>query len=798
MEFRDFNVEILGTRDGRFDVRISSRASGELQTDVVLPRSVDALLGVIGTTASTARSATERAFTPETAKDPASAAADVGQALFDMLFAAPETSRALAECMTEAKMGQAGVRLKLTLNTRDAGVADLSRLPWELLHDDSKYKHFGLRPDFPIVRYLEVPKPFEAGRYAPPLRVLAVSANPRHDLALDRERDNLQAALAGNSDIELTCLDQVTIQGLAAELSRARGDGRSVHVVHFMGHGDFHHGRGVLLLHRDGGGEDVVDAEAFATALQAAGDVRLVFLNACNTAQSDASGAADPFSGVAASLVFEGVPAVVAMQRPVPDQAAVVLAKHFYAAIAKGWPVDAALSEGRRQMFFAGPAALDWAIPVLFMRSPDGVLFAAAPTATVAPVSVPVPAPPRPEPTVAAPVATLLAAPRSSRLSWPVIGGALAAVIALAGLGVYLFTAAPTPASMQFLALDRASIATGETLTAHVRLADRNGTPITGRALAAHAPEWTPSVPGLVTITAAPSGADSLDFAATITANRPTPPGTTLTITATLKEPALTDARSLAVTLSEAEKDRFRDAYRAAVRQFESATVDDATVVGAFKALQASSAWLLPFVDAIDDLNDAEKRGARGLAASVTQIEGAAAAVTRAQALEPSAATTPERVAAWDDAALLVDVARPVSPAAAAVRKAQAELRAAAATTPSVVRLATCDASGFRNGVCGQPSTRGAAGAPVYLQVVWRTPPGMRGSDRLRFLWGPVAADGAFTAATTLTMDEFFPAREADRNWWGMVTAGAAGAYELRVMAERQGTFLWRTKVTVQ
>ena len=440
MRFRDFNIEILALRDGRFDLRVVSQASGELQTSIALSRTVDELLAAAEQLHTNVRSAAAaRAFTPDqpdAPPPPMPASSRLGQELFDLLFSPPEVSRALAECMTDARNNKAGVRLKFTLNTRDAGVADLARLPWELLHDETEYKYFALRPESPIVRYLEVPKPFEVTPFAPPLRILVVSANPRQDLALDQERAHLKTALDANDEIELEFVDKATIQSIAGALTSARMAGRDIHAVHFMGHGDFRNGRGVLLLHNQAGGEDLVDAEAFATALQAGGAVRLVFLNACNTAQSAAQSASGPFAGVASSLVFEGIPAVVAMQRPVPDDAAVVLAKHFYACIAKGWAVDAALSEGRLQMYYARPDHLDWGIPVLFMRAPDGLLFDVAPVvvpvAPVAPTPTPVPTPvPVPMPMPVAPQ------PAPSRLKGVLLGVGLT-VAALVALAVFI------------------------------------------------------------------------------------------------------------------------------------------------------------------------------------------------------------------------------------------------------------------------------------------------------------------------------------------------------------------------
>lgn len=445
-QFKDFSVEILAKRGDVFDIRVVSAASGELQTTIALPRSVDDLLRELqsGGAGAFARSSGTREFTPTSSSGGSAAATpaggtspstSIGQDLFDLLFSSPEVTRALAECMTDAKNADAGVRLKLTMNTRDAAVADLARLPWELMHDETKYKYFALRPDSPVVRYLEVPKPFAVRALKPPLRILVVAANPRRDLALGQERSNLEAALGQLRDIELTFIDDATIQSIATAISEASRQRRGFHVLHYMGHGDFRDGRGVLLLHKEGGGEDAVDAEAFNTVLQAAEDLRLVFLNACNTAQSGGDGAHHPFAGVATALVFEGVPAVVAMQRPVPDAAAIVLAKNFYPYIAKGWPVDAAVSEGRRQMFFASRDSLDWAIPVLFMRSPNGVLFDVAddpPQAGAAPVSMAATLSPTPQPVAApAPVEMRPTPPVSkppSRIKMMLSGAALVVV----------------------------------------------------------------------------------------------------------------------------------------------------------------------------------------------------------------------------------------------------------------------------------------------------------------------------------------------------------------------------------
>jgi hypothetical protein len=52
--------------------------------------------------------------------------------------------------------------------------------------------------------------------------------------------------------------------------------------------------------------------------------------------------------------VQQGVPAVIAMQFEITDEAAITFAEEFYSATADGYPVDAALAAARKAIFAAG------------------------------------------------------------------------------------------------------------------------------------------------------------------------------------------------------------------------------------------------------------------------------------------------------------------------------------------------------------------------------------------------------------------------------------------------------------
>ncbi len=94
----------------------------------------------------------------------------------------------------------------------------------------------------------------------------------------------------------------------------------------------------------------------------------LVVLNARHTARSGSS-EGDPYGGVAAALVRSGMPAVVAMQRPISDGAAIAFSAAFYRQLAAGAGLETALTEGRQAIHTLSPAGDEWAIPVLFGRA---------------------------------------------------------------------------------------------------------------------------------------------------------------------------------------------------------------------------------------------------------------------------------------------------------------------------------------------------------------------------------------------------------------------------------------------
>src|SRR5262249_52094338 len=116
-----------------------------------------------------------------------------------------------------------------------------------------------------------------------------------------------------------------------------------------------------------------------------------------------------PFVGVSAALVERGISAVIGMQFEITDSAATVFSGEFYAALVDGLPVDSALTEARRAVFFQ-PNWSEWATPVLFMRVSDGRLFDVRPPTSIpkAAPAPPHPTPPGPKPVLRLPGTTFL------------------------------------------------------------------------------------------------------------------------------------------------------------------------------------------------------------------------------------------------------------------------------------------------------------------------------------------------------------------------------------------------------
>ena len=359
--YLDFDLRFRKERSG-YRVEIIQSPGGHAEHRFKLPFSemeLENYMLKIGRRHSGVRSATS----PET-----KAARDFGTKLFDTVFQ-DEVQACFSRSLEEAKRRNSGLRLRLHLEQ----TPELADLPWEYLYHSQPRQFLALSAETPVVRYLDLPQERQPLAVVPPLRALVMISNPSDYEPLDVEREwqNLRSAvkdLEARGLLVVERLERATLEQLQRQLRKA-----DYHIFHFVGHGGFDPNtqEGVLVLEDDAGRGRMVSGSDVGVYLRDEPTLRLVLLNACEGGRCARN---DAFAGAAQSLVLKNIPAVIAMQFEVSDDAAIVLAGGFYSALADGYAVDAALAEARKAVFARGNA-IEWGTPVLYLRAPDGRIF---------------------------------------------------------------------------------------------------------------------------------------------------------------------------------------------------------------------------------------------------------------------------------------------------------------------------------------------------------------------------------------------------------------------------------------
>lgn len=358
------NFDLLVERaEGGFRARVLNSPVGQAGHLFAAPFSPQELLNLF---AQFGRTSTDVRRNPREASD---MARTFGRRLFDAVFA-EDVRIAYVSSAQIAARENAGLRIRLRLND----VPELANVPWELLHDGQDF--VALSNQRALVRYLELPQAIKPLPVNPPLRALVVLSSPRDYPSLDvaREWQLLNDALAdvvSTGLFEIEPLENATLSDLQQQLRQ-----NEYHILHFSGHGEFNaaasmDAQAALVFQDESGSGERVDALALGRLLRDHASLRLVILNACESAQASTHNA---FTGVAQTLMRQGVPATVAMQFPITDAAAQEFGKTLYGALADRYSIDAALGETRKALATQS-FGLEWATPVLFSRVEDGNLF---------------------------------------------------------------------------------------------------------------------------------------------------------------------------------------------------------------------------------------------------------------------------------------------------------------------------------------------------------------------------------------------------------------------------------------
>jgi len=263
--------------------------------------------------------------------------------------------------------GKKGLRVRIHVSLDSS--PELSQIPWEYCEGDRTY--LALDETTPVVRYIATDRPPAPIAVPETVRILLVIASPSDLAPLDvkAEEERIQQALAplkATGLVDVKVVFQTTRRKLFDNFNSF-----DPHILHFIGHGELNNkGEGALILENEAGKSESVDAKKMLVLLQNS-NVKLVILNACETA---ASGEGKAFMGVAPRLVWAGIPAVIAMQFAIPDLVAITFTQDLYNALAQGKPLDMAMTAARKGAYFVNDEIF-WAIPVLFMRAPDGVIW---------------------------------------------------------------------------------------------------------------------------------------------------------------------------------------------------------------------------------------------------------------------------------------------------------------------------------------------------------------------------------------------------------------------------------------
>ncbi|MGH7496079.1 MAG: CHAT domain-containing protein [bacterium] len=361
MKYLDFDL-LLERSNNRYKARVLNSPAGQAEGDFDVPLSeieIENFLLKIGRPLRKVR----RVEAPEM-----EAAKNFGGRLFEAVFT-NEVRACFRSSLDEAEHQGMGLRLRL----RMTNAPELTDLPWEYLYNPSLNRFFSLAKETPIVRYLELSERVRPIEVIPPLHVLVMISSPHDYPKLDVEREWIRlkevlAPLEQQGLVTLERQDRATLSMLQRLLRQ-----KEYHVFHFIGHGGFDKQSqdGVLLLEDEHERGRAVSGQYLGTLLHNHHPLRLAILNACEGGRTSRT---DPFAGTAQSLVQQGIPAVIAMQFEISDEAAITFAQEFYTALTDNYPVDAALVEARMAIYAHGNS-VEWGTPVLYMRSSYGQIF---------------------------------------------------------------------------------------------------------------------------------------------------------------------------------------------------------------------------------------------------------------------------------------------------------------------------------------------------------------------------------------------------------------------------------------
>ena len=261
--------------------------------------------------------------------------------------------------------------LSLCLRISPDAAEELEMLPWEALYDGERFLAAGA--DTGVFRLPLNTEPVSELSPVPlPLEVLAFISSPldlaEHErLQMEREQEILLQAISGPSAqgaMKITFEDEAKLTVLEQALDTPYS------VFHYSGHGISPKGGGGLLLEDAEGKKRPSSVRELMTVMEKGlKHFRLAVISGCQTA---AAAGADGFPDIGRELIRRGVPAALAMQFSIGDEAGLKFAEVFFGRLAEGAALNPALTAARRALLlsdnpFVRPDAF---APVLFAAHP--------------------------------------------------------------------------------------------------------------------------------------------------------------------------------------------------------------------------------------------------------------------------------------------------------------------------------------------------------------------------------------------------------------------------------------------
>jgi CHAT domain-containing protein len=236
----------------------------------------------------------------------------------------------------------------------------LVAVPWELLHDGKSF----LCRRFDLGRAVATPQPRRsqgARRMGRPARMLVLCSDPRGDLeAVAGEGAAIVAEMDAHPEVHVRM-----VSGKDAEFVRKVV--KDYDIVHFAGHADYDR------ADPEGSGWHVAGGKLTAREIAGLAGGRpmplLVFSNACASSHEGAWRGEDPgrVFGLANAFLLSGVKFYLGTQWEIVDAHSQAFARGFYAELARGRSMGAAVRRARESVIVAeGEGALGWASYVLY------------------------------------------------------------------------------------------------------------------------------------------------------------------------------------------------------------------------------------------------------------------------------------------------------------------------------------------------------------------------------------------------------------------------------------------------